>query len=89
MNSVDALPASVLEAATSGRKIEAIKLLRREQGIGLKEAKDIVDGIDRPSEELAGQEPLARSRNGEVSGVGRLLGVCLLLGCAIAAYYFL
>jgi hypothetical protein len=89
MNTATTLPASVLKAAASGRKIEAIKLLRVEQGIGLKEAKEIIDGIDSHSAEQAGPESLARSRNGEVSGIGRLLGVCLLLGCAIAAYYFL
>jgi ribosomal protein L7/L12 len=30
----------------SGRKIEAIKLYRREQGVGLREAKDAVDEIE-------------------------------------------
>jgi ribosomal protein L7/L12 len=88
MNTATSLPALVLKAAASGRKIEAIKLLRVERGIGLKEAKEIIDGIDSHSAEQAGPA-LARSRNGEVSGIGRLLGVCLLLGCVIAAYYFL
>ncbi len=37
------LPAEVINALSSGRKIEAIKLLRGEWNIDLKEAKDIVD----------------------------------------------
>jgi len=35
----------VRRLATSGRKIEAIKLLREKSGIGLKEAKDLVDRL--------------------------------------------
>ena len=35
----------VRRLATSGRKIEAIKLLREKSGLGLKEAKDLVDRL--------------------------------------------
>ena len=37
------LSENVLAAIKSNRKIDAIKLLREEQGLDLKEAKDIVD----------------------------------------------
>lgn len=37
------LPADVREAAERGDRIEAIKLLRRHSGLGLKEAKDRLD----------------------------------------------
>lgn len=37
----------VREAVTSGRKIEAIKLLREETGMGLKEAKHAVEELER------------------------------------------
>lgn len=37
------LPEDVLDALRRGQKIKAIKLLREQRGIGLKEAKDIVD----------------------------------------------
>ena len=37
------LPEAVMQAVRAGRKIEAIKLLREEHGIGLKEAKQIID----------------------------------------------
>lgn len=37
------LPAEVINALSSGRKIEAIKLLRGEWNIDLKKAKNIVD----------------------------------------------
>ena len=37
------LSASVMEAIRSGRKIDAIKQLREERGLGLKESKHIID----------------------------------------------
>ncbi|SRR5260221_5080852 len=37
------LPPDVIDALNKGRLIEAIKLLRTGNGIGLKEAKDIID----------------------------------------------
>lgn len=37
--------ANVLNLVMQGRKLEAIKLLREETGMGLKQAKDIVDGL--------------------------------------------
>lgn len=35
----------VLQLALSGKKIQAIKVLREQTGLGLKESKDIVDGL--------------------------------------------
>lgn len=40
-------PASVLAALRHGNKIEAITLMRAHAGIGLKEAKDAVDALER------------------------------------------
>jgi ribosomal protein L7/L12 len=37
------LPPAALTALSQGNKIEAIKILRTAQGLGLKEAKDLVD----------------------------------------------
>ena len=37
------LSSAILSCVKEGRKLEAIKLLREETGIGLKEAKDIVE----------------------------------------------
>ena len=46
------LPDKVVEALKRGNKIEAIKLLREQTGVGLKEAKEAVDasGIEGPAE---------------------------------------
>jgi len=43
------LKARALELVFARRKIEAIKLVREEQGLGLKEAKDLVDVWEKES----------------------------------------
>jgi len=40
---INQLPADVLDALRRGDTIEAIKLLRQSTGLGLKEAKDVID----------------------------------------------
>jgi len=40
------LEPEVLNALDSGNKIQAIKVLREKRGIGLQEAKDIVDAYE-------------------------------------------
>jgi ribosomal protein L7/L12 len=41
------LPREVVEAVQSGRKIEAIKLYRETTAVGLKEAKDFIEEVQR------------------------------------------
>ena len=41
------LQREIVEAAQAGRKIEAIKLYRQSSGVGLKEAKDFVEALQR------------------------------------------
>src|SRR5436190_780174 len=43
------LPAGVAEALQSGQKIRAIKLYREASGVGLKEAKDFIEAVQRRS----------------------------------------
>ena len=45
MNSNPGLPPEVVQLANAGKKIQAIKLYRDITGAGLKEAKDVVDGL--------------------------------------------
>ena len=44
----------VIAAVDAGRKIEAIKILREETGLGLAEAKGVVDQLAREREGAAG-----------------------------------
>lgn len=76
------LPDPVMQAIWRGNKIEAIKLLRRHTGLGLKEANDLVDASSAGSASCdPGAEPGAvpRSRGAVWWGVA-------LLACAWLAY---
>ena len=43
MPDLETLPPEAISALQAGKKIEAIKILREQKNIGLKEAKDMVD----------------------------------------------
>jgi ribosomal protein L7/L12 len=43
----DGAASAVLAALSAGKKIEAIKLYRQRTGVGLKEAKDAVEAMER------------------------------------------
>ena len=75
----DGLPAEVVAAIQSGRKIHAIKLLREVRGIGLKEAKHAVEAYMQ-----ANPSPIQPSSN---SG-GALIYIALFLAIAYVAYQF-
>ena len=78
------LSAEVLAAIGKNRKIEAIKLLREERRIGLKEAKEIVDQY------IEAQPPGARSPTGNAdTGAGRIVLVACVLIAAYVAYRML
>ena len=77
------LPQEVAEAIAAGHKIEAIKLLRERTGVGLKEAKDVIDSTMRDDAGMATQHR-AGPRND--TGVGRLLLILLVLGAVLGGY---
>ncbi|WP_409079661.1 ribosomal protein L7/L12 [Pseudomonas sp. SG20056] len=73
------LPVEVAAALERGQKIEAIKLLRELRGIGLKEAKDVVDGYV-PARRAGGVSVVQSGGHG---GIFWLLGL-VVLGVAVA-----
>jgi hypothetical protein len=79
------LPADVLEALRRGNKIEAIKRLREQTGLGLKEAKDAV--------EASGVMPAAKSSTlapGEVPrSTARVWLIIAVIAAALVVYYLL
>ena len=80
------LPANVLQAIAEGRKIVAIKLLREATGLGLANAKVLVDRAAARHEQ-ANPKPAGLS---EVSNTARLIGMLVLVAGAYAAWrYFL
>lgn len=79
-----ALSAEALAEIQAHRKVNAIKLVRAEQGIGLKEAKEIVDAYidERPSGSDSG------TRGPRKSG-GGLLFIAMVIVLAYGLYKYL
>ena len=83
MNSEIELPDDVVAELQSNRKVSAIKLLRKQKNIGLKEAKDIVDAY------TAKHPSNSPSRMPESDGgVGRLLFVAVVVGAVYGVYRY-
>ena len=79
------LPDAAIAALHHGNKIEAIKLVRAERGIGLKEAKDVV-------EEYLRTQPFLQQTFTAVQAQTKrslLLWLAVLIGGAILLYVFL
>lgn len=75
------LPSDVKNAVHANRKIDAIKLLRAQRNLGLKEAKETIDAYARENRHL-----IENQRSGRESGIGRLLIIILIGGIVYAAY---
>ena len=77
------LPDAAIEALTKGRKIEAVKILRREWNIDLKEAKDAVDQYLS----LVNSSQVVRRAPTTEAGTGRLLWVIFVVIVVVTGYY--
>jgi len=76
------LPQAALTALQQGRKIEAIKLVREVEGLGLKEAKDRVEAFEA-------SDPMLRERSSAGSSGDRkgcLWGV-VLIALGVLAFF--
>ena len=86
-----ALPPAALDALRRGNKIEAIRLVREHHGIGLKEAKDLVEQHEQlVAPTVEGLSPRNGLSPGEVPRTGSRI-TWLLVAAAIAAglvYHF-
>ena len=79
----DELPADVALALHRGNKIEAIKLLRLARRIGLKDAKEVIDGV-------IAQDPHLRSRRTDAAdGRGRYVLLLIALALLVLLYHYL
>ena len=79
------LSAGVVEAIKGGRKIEAIKILREETGLGLANAKVLVDRAWRDH----GPKRKLPSFEDTPTGPGAVTLVLFVSLAALAAWYFL
>jgi ribosomal protein L7/L12 len=88
------LPDDVLDALRAGNRIEAIKRLREAAGLGLKEAKDLVEAHEaggagiggRRSPAAAPRPTVVSGRSGIGIGIGPILA--LLGAAALAAWWW-
>lgn len=78
------VPEGVRDAVAAGQKIVAIKLLREATGLGLANAKVIVD---RMASEHARQNP-EQTAITEVSSTPKVLAVMVLVGAIFIAWRF-
>lgn len=79
------LPPDVLDALQKGRKIEAVRLMREQTGLGLKESKDAVDAYQQLHPPAAGG--LSPGQVGDTgSGIWWVVGLALI---CLAIYFVL
>ncbi|MEJ2533654.1 MAG: ribosomal protein L7/L12 [Halioglobus sp.] len=83
MSTETELPDDVVVELEAGRKISAIKKLRTHRGIGLKDAKEIVDGyIEKHPTNSTLQPPRAET------GIGRIVTLVIGVGLIYAIYKY-
>lgn len=69
------IPAEAVAVLETGNKIEAIKIVRQTHGLGLKEAKDVVDEYLRSRPDLAARAAQVRTESNKKALVRLLLGL--------------
>jgi len=72
---------AVLKAVDAGRKIEAIKLLREETGLGLQDAKDEIDQLTIIRRPQSTTMP-------EQGGAGAIVKILIVGAGLFAVYWF-
>lgn len=77
-----ALPTSATVALAAGRKLDAIKIVRSEWGIDLKEAREAVDSY------INSQPGLAESMRSSTASGGRILLWIVIAAAIVAVYYW-
>ena len=77
------LPLHVLEALNQGRKVEAIKMLRDEEGLGLREAKERVEA------HLASNPGVRDATVVRPAGAGRWMALVLVVALLALATFLI
>ncbi len=81
MDNDDQPSAEVIKLLQAGRKIDAIKQVRAEKGLDLKEAKDIVDKI-------VADNPQLYAKSNQDSNSGRFIVYALVIMAILLTYEF-
>lgn len=75
---------AVIAAVDKGQKINAIKILRGETGLGLKEAKHAVDALALERQ----KDPAVAARLAEEGGAGGLVKMVLVIAIILVGYFY-
>jgi ribosomal protein L7/L12 len=81
--------ADVQRALQAGHKIEAIRLMRELTGVGLKEAKDQVDAMERVMPASASSMGAAGLAPGEVRRRGSAWWIAAIVLAAVLGWYLM
>ena len=94
------LESRIRELLAKRNKIEAIKIYRLAHNVGLKEAKDVVDGMEAsmrrespaintlsPSNPIVNTDPFADNSAGNRIGLVVTVALLLLVLCGLAAFF--
>ena len=79
------IPETAVAALERGSMIEAIKIVRTERGLGLKESKDAVDGYLRNNPEM--RQRLSERSSEAIRKLG--MWVALIAGIGMIAWFML
>jgi len=74
----------VLAAVEAGRKIEAIKILREETGLGLADAKHVVDSLVRERR----ADPAIPAGMVEEGGAGSVIKMVVVIAIILGLYFY-
>jgi hypothetical protein len=74
----------VLAAVDAGRKIEAIKILREETGIGLADAKHAIDALFRERR----NDPVIAAGMTEEGGAGGMIKMIVVIAIVLGVYFY-
>ena len=76
---------AVIAAVDAGKKIEAVKILREETGLGLAEAKDVIDALVRARRD---ESPVEQPRLVEEGGAGGMIKMVVAIIVILVAYFY-
>ena len=77
---------AVISAVDSGQKIAAIKILRAETGLDLKEAKDVVEAVARARQHVSPAATPMTEEGGLVGILKLIVPIAIILG--VYFYFF-
>lgn len=78
---------AVIDAVDRGRTVEAIRLLRAETGLGLREAKAEIDRLRRERQHARGPREMP-GITAEEGGAGGFLKLIVIIALLVAAYLY-